>query len=117
MGVTDGRPAEVGLVLTDDARRWLAAEPREIAVGAIRMQGWQVHPIRPCPDGFAGQDGYLIKVNYDLMLEPGVPAPRWFEVGLALSCPGGEGPVAVLDAVPSVVLEPREATAYTVSEY
>jgi SEFIR domain len=117
MGVTHGRPVEASLVLTDDARRWLAAEPREITVGAIRMQGWQVHPVRPRPVGFAGQDAYLIKVNYDLMLEPGVPAPRWFEVGLALSCPGGAGPVAVLNAEPSVVLEPRAATAYTVSEY
>jgi len=109
--------AEVGLMLADEARRWLEAAPREIAVGAIRMQGWQIHPIRPRPEGFTGQDGYLIKMNYDLMLEPGVAPPRWFEVGLTLSCPGADGPVAVLDAVPSVVLESQAPTAYAVSEY
>src|SRR5262249_32836299 len=64
-----------------------------------------------------GQDCYLVKVNYDLMLEPEVPAPRWFEVGLALSCPGAEGPVAVLDAVPCGLLEPQGPTTYVMSEY
>jgi hypothetical protein len=110
------RPTDVGLVLTSSPRR-LDAQPRQVTVGAIRMQGWQVHPVRPRPDGFAGQDSYLIKMNYDLMLEPGVAAPPWFEIALALACPGSDGPVAVLDAVPRVVLERQEPTAYVVTEY
>ncbi len=115
--LASGLPSEVGLVLTDAGNRQLNTAPAQIGVGAIRMRGWQVHPVWPGPGGFAGQDGYLIKVNYDLALEPGVPAPPWFEIGLALSCPGGEGPVAVLDAMPRSVLEPQESMAYTVSEY
>jgi SEFIR domain len=46
-----------------------------------------------------------------------VPAPRWFEVSLALSCPGAEGPVAVVDAVPRGLLEPQGPMTYAVSEY
>jgi hypothetical protein len=110
-------PADVGLVLTSNSQRRLDAKPREVSVGALRMQGWQIHPVRPCPDGFAGQDPYLIKVNYDLLLEPGIAVPLWFEVGLTLSCPVSDGTVAVLDAVPHTVLERQEPTAYVVTEY
>jgi hypothetical protein len=109
--------AEVGLVLADDGSRWLDSAPAEIAVGAIRMQGWQVQPVRPRPDGFDGQDCYLIRVNYDLVLQEGVPAPPWFEVGIAWSCPGTDGPVAVIDAVPRDVLQAQAPMSYTVSEY
>lgn len=108
---------EVGLVLTGDDRRWLDAAPTKIGVGALRLRGWQVHPVRPGPDGFAGQDSYLIKVNYDLVLEREVPSPQWFEIGLALSCPSEEDPVAVLDAVPRSVLERQGPATYAVSEY
>lgn len=109
--------AEAGLTLTDDDRRWHDSAPARMRVGALRLQGWQVHPVRPRPDGYAGQDGYLIKVNYDLVLEPGVPAPPWFEIGLTLSWPDGEGLVAVADAMPRSVCEPQEPMAYAVSEY
>jgi len=112
-----GLPVEVGLVLTDAGNRSLNTAPAQIGVGAVRMRGWQVHPVRPAPGGFAGQHGYLIKVNYDLALEREVPVPPWFEIGLALSCPDGEGPVAVVDAMPRSVLEPQEPAAYAVSEY
>src|SRR6516162_7967811 len=90
-----GLPAEVGLVLTDAGDRRLNTAPAQVGLGAIRMHGWQVHPVRPGPGGFAGQDGYLIKVNYDLVLEREVPAPQWFEIGLALSQRGGNSPLAV----------------------
>lgn len=112
-----GLPAEVGLVLIDAGNRWLNTAPAQIGLGAIRMHGWQVHPVRPGPGGFANQDGYLIKVNYDLVLDRGVPAPQWFELGLALSHQGGSTPLAVVDAMPRSVQEPQEPTAYTVSEY
>jgi hypothetical protein len=74
-------------VLTDAGNRSLNTAPAQIGVGAVRMRGWQVHPVRAVPGGFAGQHGYLIKVNYDLALEREVPVPQWFEIGLALSCP------------------------------
>ena len=109
--------AEVGLVLVDNPLRGIDPAPADIVVGAIRMQGWQVQPIRPRPEGFDGQDCYLIRVNYDLVLEDAEPAPPWFELGIAWSCAGTDGPVAVVDAAPRAVLEAQGPMSYTVSGY
>jgi hypothetical protein len=115
-GDEQGRAPEAALVLFDDGDRGWEPAPTDLAIGALRMSGWQVHPIQ-APASFAGQDSYLIKLNYELALEPGVPSPPWFEVGLALSDPASRKPVAALDALPRSVFAPSGPTAYGVGGY
>ncbi|MFE3188026.1 SEFIR domain-containing protein [Nocardia sp. NPDC059240] len=72
--------------------------------------------MQPRPETFRSQDAYLIKMNYDLMLEPGVPGPAWFEIGIELSA-ADDGRVAVVDAIPGYVLEPQEPAAYALDRF
>jgi hypothetical protein len=110
------RAPEAVLILVDGGdRRWDGA-PADVRIGVVRLSGWQVHPLET-PASFCGQDGYLIKINYDLALEPEVPAPPWFEVGFRLSGAETEEPVAVLDALPRAVFEACGPAAYAVGSH
>jgi hypothetical protein len=112
-GHDEGQGSSAALVLTDGGdRRWDSA-PAGVEIGIVRLAGWQVHQLR-APASFAGQDSYLIKVNYELALEPEAPALRWFEVGLSLSAAGAAGEVAVLDALPRSVFQPCGPASYGV---
>ena len=69
--------ALVALMLADDGDKQFDSAPSQVALGVIQPGGWQVTAIAPEPDGFPGQDAFLVKVNYELALEPGVPGlPR-----------------------------------------
>jgi hypothetical protein len=107
------RTPEATLILVDGGdRRWDSA-PADVRIGVVRLSGWQVHRLK-APASFAGQDSYLIKLNYELMLESEVPAPPWFEVGFRLSGLQTEEPVAVLDALPRAVFEACAPAAYVI---
>ena len=108
--------AEATLVLVDGGDRQLDSAPSEVGVGALRLSRWQVHPIVPMPAAFGDKDGYLMKLNYDLALEPGAPAPHWFEVGFVLSDGSDADEVAVLDALPHTVFEPSSPQSYALSD-
>ncbi|MET9844868.1 SEFIR domain-containing protein [Streptomyces ossamyceticus] len=100
----DGVPAaDVALLLSDGAGRWLDAEPADIPLGAVRVGARQIHPVLPPPPAFPGHDAYLVRFPYELLLEPDVPGPLWFEVAFRLSCADGSA-VVVTDAVPRTVL-------------
>jgi hypothetical protein len=115
-GQDQGRAPEATLVLIDDGDRLLDSAPADVGIGIVRLSGWQVHQIES-PASFDGQDSYLIKLNYELALEPEVPPPPWFEVGFELSDLRTKEPVAVLDALPRAVFEPSGPAAYGVSGY
>jgi hypothetical protein len=110
------RAPEAALVLVDGGDRRLGSAPADVGIGVVRLLGWQIHPVAPLVS-FAGQDSYLIKLNYELMLEPEVTPPPWFEVGFGLSDVQGRRPVAVLDALPRAVTEACGPAAYGVSGY
>lgn len=107
----DGVPeADVALLLSDGAGRWLDAEPADIPLGAVRVGARQIHPVLPPPPAFPGYDAYLVRFPYELLLEPDVPGPLWFEVAFRLSCADGSA-VVVTDAVPRTVLAEQAPSA------
>ncbi len=110
------RAPEAALVLIDDGDRQWDSTPADVGIGVVRLSGWQVHQIW-APDSFAGQDSYLIRLNYELALEPEVPAPPWFEVGFGFSDSSTKEPVAVLDALPRTVFQSCKPSSYRVSSY
>ncbi len=87
----------VGLLLAGADVRHFSFAPAAIELGAVRFGGWQVHPIAPPPDRFPAMAAYLVKITFDLMVAPDMPAPQWVEVGFAFD---SEQPVVVMDAVP-----------------
>lgn len=103
-------------MLVEGGDRHWDASPSDVGIGAVRLAGWQVHPLA-APASFTGQDAYLIKLNYELALEPEVPAPRWFEVGFRLKDAATAQDAVALDALPRSVFEPCGPAAYSVGGY
>ncbi|MFI1916577.1 SEFIR domain-containing protein [Nocardia sp. NPDC020380] len=99
-------PIAVRLLLDDGGQRAVHTSAGLIAFGALQVRGWQIHRVLPRPENFSDRDAYLLKINYDLMLEPGAPGPSWFEVGFAMS------DAVVVDAIPACVLEPQQPKSY-----
>lgn len=95
--------------LTDPGTRWIDTEPGRVDLGTVRLRGWHVWPVSP-PDGFEARDIYLVKVNADIHQEPGIPPPRWLEVGYTFITTAGEA--TVLDALPRTILELQPASSY-----
>ena len=87
----------VGLLLAGADVRHFSLAPAAIELGAVRFGGWQVHPIAPAPDRFPGTAAYLVKITFDLVVAPNMPAPHWVDVGFTFD---SEQPVVVMDVVP-----------------
>lgn len=97
----------VPLYLVDSAKS-VEMAPGRIALGLIRLRGWQVHRLAPVPADLAGQAAYLVRVNYEFDIAPDVQAPAWAEVGFRFPDPE----VVVYDAVPTRVVEQADAVSY-----
>jgi hypothetical protein len=96
--------------------RGLDSTPDRIRVGVIRLRRWQVHPIDAAAATFPGRSPYLIKVNYQLELEPDLPPLRWFEFDLAL-VETEPGQATILDALPRAASTPTPRTAHVISRH
>ena len=112
VGMLSGHPGQqdvgyVPLYLVDSAKS-VEMAPGRIALGLIRLRGWQVHRLAPVPADLAGQAAYLVRVNYEFDIAPDVQAPAWAEVGFRFPDPE----VVVYDAVPTRVVEQADAVSY-----
>jgi hypothetical protein len=138
---TPDRPVGSVLSLYPEGGKWLDATPDGIEVGAVRLRGWDLRPVRPVPPGYEEQDVYLVKLVHELDLEPGIPRPAWMEIGyrfLPASSPapdaGGplddevddraqeavqpdeaKGSAFVVDALPRTVLDPEPAADFALN--
>ncbi|SEF35837.1 SEFIR domain-containing protein [Amycolatopsis pretoriensis] len=101
---------ELSFGLVDAGARTIDAEPAKVDLGTLRLRGWHVDAVRS-PAGFGDHDVHLLKINAELRREPGVPGPRWFEVGYTFSAPGN-GDAIVVDAIPRTVLAPQPAASH-----
>lgn len=111
-------PVTIRLSLDDGGQRDAHVPERLIGFGALCLRGWQIHPVQPRPENFRNHDAYLVKINYDLVLEPGAPGPAWFEIGVEWSTAEDDGrAVAVVDAIPGRVLQPQEPMSYALDRY
>ncbi|MFM9444316.1 SEFIR domain-containing protein [Streptomyces acidiscabies] len=88
----------INLSIVDAGGKRMDQTPNDFTIGAIRLRGWQVDRIDAPADGFDGNDTYLIKINYELGLELGLPRMTWFETAFDFSSVGGR--VTVIDALP-----------------
>jgi hypothetical protein len=82
--------------------------PGRIALGLIRLRGWQLDRLDPLPAGFTGHAAYLARVSYEFDIAPDVPPPAWAEVEFKFPDPE----VVVLDALPMRVVKRSDAGSY-----
>jgi len=95
-------------LLLVDPRKAMEMSPNGISAGLVTFRGWQIDRLFPLPAEYAGETAYLIRVNYELELEPGAPPPSWVEVEFRFP----ELDHAVVDVTPRRVLEPVRETGY-----
>jgi hypothetical protein len=88
----------IDLTIVDAGGKRMDPTPNDFSIGGIRLRSWQVDRIEAHADGFDGDDAYLIKINYELDLELGLPRTSWFETAFDFSSAGGR--VTVIDALP-----------------
>lgn len=103
----------LALAVVDGGGRRIDRGPEEVSFGAIRLGRWHVHRVAGTAETFPGMAAYLVKINYDLCVDPGAPVLRWFEVGFALV--GEES--TVVAALPFGATDRQPAASYTVSSY
>jgi hypothetical protein len=99
--------ADVGLFLTSGSVRDVSLGTRT-EVGLIRFGAWQIDRV---PGIRHTGDVYVVRVTFDLRLEPGVGGPRWLEAGFSFA----DAAVNVLDAVPLRVESAEAAKRYTLT--
>jgi len=70
--------------------------PSGVSIGMITLAAWHISRVPRVPDSFDGYGAYLIRIPFDLDLEPGKPAPSRFEIGFTFATDGA----SVHDALP-----------------
>lgn len=70
--------------------------PSGVPVGSITLGAWHITRVPRVPESFAGHCAFLIRIPYDLDVEPGKPRPRRLEIGFTFAIDGA----TVHDALP-----------------
>ncbi|POM25900.1 hypothetical protein BTM25_02840 [Actinomadura rubteroloni] len=104
----------VALTVLEEDGKWVGTASDGIAIGVVRLGNWQVQPVDAPKEARGGDDAYLVRINYELDLEPGFPPVEWLEVGFDFTA---AAPVTVVDAVPFPTTGPRPATSYALGRY
>jgi hypothetical protein len=86
---------DIPLMLVDPDRA-IEHAPSGVPVGLIALGAWHVSRVPRVPDSFGGHDAYLIRIPYDLDVEPGKPVPHRFEISFTFATDGA----SVHDALP-----------------
>jgi hypothetical protein len=110
-GMQPEEGTDIDLILVDAGGRRIDTGPAEVAFGSVRLGRWHVHPVTGASRTFPGISAHLVKINYDLYVDPGAPVVRWFEISFALA----DSDATVVAALPHGAAEPRPATSYQLS--
>jgi hypothetical protein len=104
-------PAVINLEMAVAGVKSSGQAQREVRIGAIRLQGWQMHQVTPLPAGYGRYEGYVIEANYELDFDPGSPALSWFEIGFSFSG------AAVVDVLPRTVVDLQQRRCYELNDH
>lgn len=103
--------ASVGLSLADESSRDFTRAPAAVTLGSVDFGGWQIHSVAGALPDFPAGTVYLVKVNYDVLLAAGTPAPTWVEAGFEFL----DEDAVVIDALPRSVWEATPARRYNLT--
>lgn len=102
--------ADIPLLLSRPVRQ-IARQPSGVPAGLITLRAWEVDPVPRLPPGLTGFSAYLVRIGYDLEVEPGVARPQWFEIGFTFATEG----MIVHDALPGQVDRADKARSYALN--
>jgi hypothetical protein len=91
--------------------RVIELAPSGISVGLITLGAWLISRVPRLPDSFGGHSAYLIRIPYDLDLEPGGTSPRRLEISFTFATDG----VSVHDALPQRATGRAEQSTYVLN--
>lgn len=106
----------IDLTLVEEGSKKVEEAPNDVSIGAVRLRRWQVDPIDAPAGMFEGYESYLVKINYELELEPGLPWMKWFEVAFDFTSDKEAG-LIVLDAIPASGPPSRTPTSFVLNRY
>ncbi|MFD5552633.1 toll/interleukin-1 receptor domain-containing protein [Streptomyces sp. NPDC127068] len=106
----------VDLTLVDEGSRRIDTAPDGVRIGAVSLGMWQEDAVSTPADMDDDWDTYLIRINYELAVEPGIPPLTWFEVGVDFASDTPDS-AFVVDALPHAVSSPQAPTSYTLNRY
>lgn len=108
----------VELTFVREGGRRMDTAPDGVAVGAVRLRRWQIDPIDAPAGMFDGFDTHLLKINYELELEPDLPAVSWFDVTFSFTAEEKEGDQAiVVDTLPRSGTATDVPRSYVLNQY
>ncbi|WUH94297.1 toll/interleukin-1 receptor domain-containing protein [Streptomyces sp. NBC_00433] len=82
--------------------------PSGAEIGSITLRAWQIDAVEPVPESHSGLSAYLVRIVYDLDIEPDAPGPDWFEIGFTFA----DDVTTVHDAIPQHIDRLDEARIY-----
>lgn len=91
--------------------------PNGVSVGVVHLRSWQVDRINAPIDMFDGHDAHLIKINYDLEIDPGCPGMPWFEVSFEFRSGEAGDQAIVIDALPRFGTSPETPRPYVLNRF
>ncbi|MFE6776548.1 SEFIR domain-containing protein [Streptomyces sp. NPDC057702] len=91
--------------------------PNGVSVGSTKLRSWQVDRIDVPSNMFDGCDAYLVKINYDLEIDPDCPGMPWFEISFEFLSGESEDRAVVVDALPRFGASPEIPKAYLLNRF
>ncbi len=108
----------VDLTLVHEGGRRMDSAPNGVRVGVVRLSNWQTHGIEVPAGRFVGYDAHLIKVNYEIDIEPGPDQQDALVRSLfRIHGWGGEAPCIVVDALPHFGTFAETPTPYVLNQF
>ncbi|MER8001861.1 SEFIR domain-containing protein [Streptomyces sp. NPDC095613] len=111
------RRVHIDLTVVHEGGRRMDQAPNGVSVGSTHLRSWQVDRIDVPSNMFDGYDAHLVKINYDLEIDPDCPGMPWFEISFEfLSGETGDQAV-VIDALPRFGTSPEIPKPYVLNRF
>ncbi|MFF9580761.1 TIR domain-containing protein [Streptomyces achromogenes] len=117
MQVDAQQVVRIDLTLVDGGGRRMDSTPDDVRIGAVCLKQWQVDRIEAPLGMFAGFEAHLIKINYELTLEPNSPPMTWFEIAFEFLADGEGNSATVVDALPRFGTSAESPKSYTLNRF
>jgi hypothetical protein len=107
----------IDLILIEEDARWMDSAPDGITIGGVCLRKWQTDPIDAPTGMFDGYNPFLVKINYEVLLDVGSSPLPWFEVAFDFAPDDGDKDVTVIDALPRFGAPSAVPVSYALNEF
>ncbi|MFC8076222.1 SEFIR domain-containing protein [Streptomyces sp. NPDC057307] len=111
------RRVHIDLTVVHEGGRRMDSSPNGVSVGSTHLRSWQVDRIDIPSNMFDGCDAYLVKINYDLEIDPDCLGMPWFEISFEFLSGGTGDQTTVVDALPRFGTSPEIPKPYVLNRF